>query len=294
VTIIDDVRYLFYLNFMAGQVLLQLVRLRIQFKREGLRRDMVGGPKFGLLVTLARTRRRRIATSLFFSIAVGFAIISVLPLLLAFGSCGSSSDPYECWVFVAFVALVFSHFIMVPIAIFVSAYAFYSCSTKFSALAGFSGLTSSGWPISPPDLRPRTPMRKVFRAAGVGWFILLALELGSTAYFSYERNYMCAAGSHIILSDADAIEQAQKQFNGAHIVHKDGDFGVADFNRANCCEVERTRTGTGVIIWKVGIEGETIGEPKKRHVSAHVELTNCGELFVDGSYVIFDPVERSN
>jgi hypothetical protein len=251
---------------------------------------MVGGPKLGLLVTLARTKRRRIVTSLLFSIAVGLAIISVAPLLFAFKSCGSSDD-LGCWIFMGSLALVWSHFIMVPIAILVSAYTFYRCDIKLSALAGFTGLTSSGRPIPPPDLRPRTPMRKVFRAACVGWLVLLAVWIGSMAAFAYWTNNVCAPGYHIILSDADAITQAQKELQGGHGIrgYADDRFGVADFSQANCCKIKRTRTGTGVIVWKVGLEGETFGEPK-RHVSALLQLSNCGEVFADDSYVSTYPI----
>jgi hypothetical protein len=254
---------------------------------------MFGGPKLGLLVALARTRRRRIATSLLFSIAVGLVIITVVPLLFAFNSCGSSGD-LGCWIFMSGLALVWSHFVMVPIAILVSAYAFYSCGMKLSTLADFGGLTSSGRPIPPPDLRPRTPMRKVFRAACMGWLILLAVWIGSMAAFAYWTNNVCASGYHIILSDADAITQAQKELHGGHGIrgYADDRFGVADFSQANCCKVKRARTGTGVIVWEVGLEGETFGEPK-RYVSALLKLTNCGEVFADDSYVSTYP-RRSN
>jgi len=87
-------------------------------------------------------------------------------------------------------------------------------------------------------------------------------------------NNVCEPGDHIILSDSDAIKQAQMRlFRARYGSHGrpgyvDEKPGYADFSQANCCEVKKTRTAAGVIVWEVGLEGETIGEPKKRHVSA--------------------------
>jgi len=256
---------------------------------------MVDGPKLGLLGTLARSKRRRIVASLVFSIAVGLAISSVVPLLFALWMCGSLYCSHGSWVWAVLLGALLSHFIMLPIAILASAYAFYSCDMKLSVLADFTGTTASGRPISPPDLRPRTPMRKVFRAAGVGWLILLAIWIGSTAEFAYRMNNVCEPGDHIILSDSDAIKQAQMRLfrarYGSHgRPYVDEKPGYADFSQANCCEVKKTRTAAGVIVWEVGLEGETIGEPKKRHVSALIRLSNCGVVFVEDSYVFADPI----
>ncbi len=197
---------------------------------------MVDGPKLGLLGTLARSKRRRIAASLLFSIAVGLTISSVVPLLFAFKMCESFGCSNGRWVWAVLFGALLSHFLMLPLAILVSAYAFYRCDTKLSALTGFSGLTANGRPIPPPDLRPRTPMRKVFRATGVGWLILIAVWIGCTAEFAYRTNNVCGPGDHIILSDTDAIKQAQTRLfrarYGSHGIsgYIDEKPGVADFS----------------------------------------------------------------
>jgi hypothetical protein len=258
---------------------------------------MVDGPKLGLMGTLARSKHRRVAASLLFSIAVGLTIISVIPLLFAFWRCGSlyCADGRN-WVWTVVLGAFLSHFIMLPIAILVSAYAFYSCDTKLSVLADFTGLTASGQRIAPPDLRPRTPMRKVLRAAGVGWLILLAVWISWIAQFVYRMNNVCGLGDHIILSDADAIKQAQMRLfrarYGSHGIsgYVDEKPGTADFSGADCCSVARTRTITGIIVWEVGLEGQTVGELKPRHVSAMMRLSNCGEVFDEDSYVFAEPI----
>jgi hypothetical protein len=257
---------------------------------------MVDRPKLGLLGTLARSRRRRIAASLLFSIAVGLAISFVVPLLFAFKMCEASGCSNGMWVWAALLGALYSYFITLPLAILASAYAFYSFDMKLSVLADFTGMTASGRPISPPDLRPRTPMRKVFRAAGVGWLILLAVWIGWIAEFVYRMNNVCAPGDQIILSDTDAIKLAQMRLfrarYGSHGIpgYVDEKPGYADFSQANCCEVKKTRTATGIIVWEVGLEGKTIGEVKPRHVSALVRLSNCGAVFVEDSYVFADPI----
>jgi hypothetical protein len=67
---------------------------------EGLGRDMVDGRKLGLLSILARSKRRRVAASLLFSIAVGLTISSVVPLLFAFKMCESFGCSNGRWVWV--------------------------------------------------------------------------------------------------------------------------------------------------------------------------------------------------
>jgi len=52
---------------------------------------------------------------------------------------------------------------------------------------------------------------------------------------------------------------------------------------------KKTRTAAGTIVWEVGLEGETIGELKPRHVSALMRLSNCGGVFED-SYIFAEPI----
>jgi hypothetical protein len=46
----------------------------------------------------------------------------------------------------------------------------------------------------------------------------------------------------------------------------------------------------GVIIWEVELEGKTIGEPKQRHVSALMRLSNCGAAFDEESFMTSEPI----
>jgi hypothetical protein len=137
-------------------------------------------------------------------------------------------------------------------------------------------------------------MRKLFRAKNV-FFALIALIVGYIAEFAYRTNNICGPGEQILKSDADAIEQAQirlfRAHYGSHGIpgYIDEKLGFVDFSRANCCTVTRTRTTFGVIIWKVDLHGETIGEPKKRNVSASMWLSNCGAVFDEYSSITAEP-----
>ena len=118
------------------------------------------------------------------------------------------------------------------------------------------------------------------------------------AAFALRTNYACGPDEHIIRSNADAIEQAQRRMYkaryGSHGIlgYVDEKPGNTDFSQPNCCEVEKTITLNGVIVWEVGLEGETIGEPKKRHVSALIRLSNCGAVFDEDSYIIAEPINQ--
>jgi hypothetical protein len=117
------------------------------------------------------------------------------------------------------------------------------------------------------------------------------------AVFAYRTNYVCGPGEHIIRSDADAIKEAgiriiRAKFYDPHgvpgyVVKKPG---LADFSQPNCCEVKKTLTLTGVIVWEVDLEGVTIGEPKRRRVGALMRLSNCGAVFDEESYVLTRPI----
>jgi hypothetical protein len=124
--------------------------------------------------------------------------------------------------------------------------------------------------------------------------LLVVVIVGDCASFAYRLNNVCGPGDHIIQSDADAIKQAQIRIiqarYGSHGVpgYVDEKPGYADFDQANCCEVTRYRTAIGIIVWEVGLEGKTIGEPKSRHVSALMRLSSCGAVFED-SYIFAEP-----
>jgi hypothetical protein len=126
--------------------------------------------------------------------------------------------------------------------------------------------------------------------------LIAVLILGDAALFAYRLNNVCGPGDHIIQSEADAIERAQIRILQAHYGshgipgYVDEKPGYVDFSQTDdCCRATRTRTISGVIIWEVGLQGETVGEPKKRYVNAYVPLSNCGVVFVGDSFLVADP-----
>ena len=112
---------------------------------------------------------------------------------------------------------------------------------------------------------------------------------------AYRLNNVCSRGDRIIESEADAIKQAQIRIirarYGSHGIpgYVDEKPGYADFSRVDCCRVRRSRTSIGVILWEVELHGETIGEPKKRYVSADMWLSNCGSVFDEDSSITAEP-----
>jgi hypothetical protein len=126
--------------------------------------------------------------------------------------------------------------------------------------------------------------------------LLVAVIVSDCASFAYRLNNVCGPGYHIIQSEADAIEVAKSRYwqanYGSHGIpgYVDEKPGSVDFGKTdNCCTVTRSRTAIGVIVWEVGLEGDTIGEPKTRHVSAFVPLSNCGVVFRDESRIFAEP-----
>jgi hypothetical protein len=138
-------------------------------------------------------------------------------------------------------------------------------------------------------------VKKIFRPRNL-FLAFAALIFGWFATFAYHMNYVCGPDEHTIRSNADAIEQAQRRMYKAHYgMHGipgyiDEKPGTADFSRPDCCEVEKTITLNGVIVWEVGLVGETIGEQKKRRVSALIRLSNCGAVFDEDSYIVAEPI----
>jgi len=132
-------------------------------------------------------------------------------------------------------------------------------------------------------------VRKKWHAFAAFSLLFAGLIVGECAFFSYRLNNVCRPGDHIIQSDADAIKQAQikifRAHYGSHGIpgYVDEKPGYADFSRADCCRVRRSRTMMGIIIWNVELRGETVGEPAKRQVSADMWLSNCGSVFDDSS-----------
>src|SRR6266700_72370 len=120
-------------------------------------------------------------------------------------------------------------------------------------------------------------MRKVFRTRNFFLLlvsVLLLLIVGDLVAFAYRKN-SCGPGDHVLLSTDDDIKQAEIRISraryGSHGVpgYVDEKPDLVDFGQSrDCSGATRSRNILGVVIWKVYLDGETIGEPKKRHVSA--------------------------
>src|ERR1700750_2853147 len=101
--------------------------------------------------------------------------------------------------------------------------------------------------------------------------LLVVLIVGFHLVFAFRMNYVCGPDEHLIRYKVDAIARAQKRmFKAKYLPHDrpgyiDGKPYIADFSRPNCCDVEKSITWDGVIVWGVALDGETIGEPRKRH-----------------------------
>jgi hypothetical protein len=84
----------------------------------------------------------------------------------------------------------------------------------------------------------------------------------------------------------------RRKWHGSHGIpgYVDEKPDSVDFGRIDdCCRADRTRTMGGVIVWKVSLHGDTTGEPRKRHVSAEMWLSNCGVGFDEDSTTNAEP-----
>jgi hypothetical protein len=135
-----------------------------------------------------------------------------------------------------------------------------------------------------------------WRASGNFLLLGVGLIVGDCASFAYRLNNVCGPGDRIIKSEADAIKQAKARTFEAHYIthgiagYVDEKPAVIDFDHTdNCCKVTRSRNIYGVIIWKVDLDGETIGEPRNRLVGVNMSLSNCGAVFSDDSFISAEP-----
>lgn len=174
-----------------------------------------------------------------------------------------------------------------PLAPIFAAWAYYSCYTRLTAP------NRSGWEEPARTL----PGWKIFRATVAMYLVMAAVIAVGTGWYNYQLNYVCGPSDHIIQSEADAIRLAQSRIYKAHYGshgisgYVDEPPSVADFSRPDCCEARKTLTMTGLIQWEVNLDGETIGEPKKRHVGARMMLSNCGMVFDGDSYITAEPMK---
>jgi hypothetical protein len=153
------------------------------------------------------------------------------------------------------------------------------------------GQKAAGQPVLAIGIRL---LKKIFRARNI-LLVLAVLIVGWLGEFAYRNNNICGPGERIIESDADVIKQAQIRIirarYGSHGIpgYVDEKPAYADFSQTDCCKVTRTRTAFGVIVWEVSLDGETIGEPRKRHVGALMRLSNCGAVFDEESLIFSYP-----
>ena len=222
----------------------------------------------------------RVAVSLLAATAAGMAVIFFVPALLIMGN---TDQELFLLPFVLYLDVINTAPIWMPLAPIFAAWAYYSCFRKLSA-------RNESSPAYGADALPGW---KIFRATIVLYLVMAAFIVAWFGEFAYRTNYVCSPGRHIVQSDADAIEQAQRQFFRARFRDISGDVdgtpGFADFSRPDCCKVKRTLMWTGVIQWEVSLNGETIGEPKKRHVTTLTMLSNCGAIFAGDSYISVYP-----
>jgi len=139
-------------------------------------------------------------------------------------------------------------------------------------------------------------MRKIFRARNMLLLLIvlpIVLILGDFALFAYRMNNLCGPGDHIVQSESDVIETAKSRvFQARYGAFYGEEPDSVDFSHTdNCCKAVRTRTPFGVIVWKISLEGETARNPAEgRHVSAQMELSNCGVVFDEDSLITAVPV----
>jgi hypothetical protein len=206
--------------------------------------------------------------SILIAIAVGLVIGLSIPASLITWK-GGWSESMLAWVILLDTTITAP--VWIPLAIVASTCAFYYVDAKLAAQAGL---------IAPSAF----PVWKILRAAVLLHLVLALLIIADTAVSSYRTNNVCEPGDHIIQTEADAIKQARIRISRAHfegIGRPDyPDFSLVD----NCCQVTRSRTGLGIIVWEVSLHGETNGEATRRRVSALMRLSNCGVVFGDESY----------
>jgi len=229
---------------------------------------------------------------------MGLIVILVVPAIYALDACGRTRCQDGFFSFTVILVMFFSHFITLPLAIFVAAYSFFSLETRLSRGAWSSGALSTG-PARSDHQRSRTPMRKVFRTTICGWIVVLAVWGGWIARSVLQKNSFCKADEQLIGNETDAINLAQRRISKARYLSSDlatapddkpyvVNFGPAD----GCCQAIRTRSWWGVIVWEVSLSGETVGEVRRRHVNATIRLSNCGVVFDEESFISAEPIRE--
>jgi hypothetical protein len=125
-----------------------------------------------------------------------------------------------------------------------------------------------------------------WRASGIFLLLGAGLIVGDCASFAYRLNNVCGPGDRVIESESDAIKQAQARTSKAHYIthgiagYVDERPALIDFDHTdNCSKATRSRNVFGDIVWRVYLDGETIGEPKKRYVGAICPFQIAGRFF---------------
>lgn len=129
-------------------------------------------------------------------------------------------------------------------------------------------------------------MKKTFRARNVFLALVVLLVIWDVE-FAYRKNSACLAEDHRIQSEVDAIAVARKKIVkdrsfSSELFGSASEFVESLDNTENCCSASRTRNIFGVIVWSVYLEAKP--SANHNHRTVYVEMSNCGEIFHDGSY----------
>lgn len=130
-------------------------------------------------------------------------------------------------------------------------------------------------------------MKKAIRPRNVFLLIILSLVVWDVE-FAFRKNNICSLEDHSIQSESDAIDVAKRK------IVKDSFFSSESFGSAhefvdtldeteNCCRAARARNIFGVIVWRVYLKAKASAKYNRR--TAFVEMSNCGAIFHDFSYI---------
>jgi hypothetical protein len=128
---------------------------------------------------------------------------------------------------------------------------------------------------------------KLARAILIGLAGLLVIVVGVEAEHTYRLN-VCSEKSErqlmTVESKADAIDAAKKWIRKDDFFDSQKYGGAENFLRMvehtpNCCDVSRSVTPFGVVLWDVQLEGH-LGQEA---YAAKMTMTRCGEIMADSA-----------
>lgn len=142
-------------------------------------------------------------------------------------------------------------------------------------------------------------MKKLFRVRNVFLILIVMFVVANVEYARYINSF-CSDGGRPIQSKTDAITVAKRRIVKNRFFSSDRFGSALDFVNAldqDCCDATRSPSIFGLIVWEVDIRTTTPPVPvpdpylsggikmiKRTVRSVHVEMSNCGEIFVGDSY----------